>query len=86
MTNEKQPEFNQEDVDLAVSEAKVKWAKMLDESGLSQTMLLVTSKEASEFMGVYAMIQKEVIAQGFNMPNLVEGIQVNFPDEADNND
>ena len=75
-------EITQEIIDAGVSQAREQWQKMVDESGVSQTMFVATNKEASQFLGEYEMMRESLKEKGWTLPDLVDGLKVNLNDPA----
>ena len=73
-------EVTQENVNSAVHEARQSWEKMVADSGSSQTLFIATNKKATQFLADYTTIQLEVKKLGLDMPDLIDGVKVSFPD------
>lgn len=73
MSEDKKP--TQKDIDNIYPAAKYEWDRMLKESGKTKLMFTM-SKEAIQFLGEYQNIKETVEAEGFTMPDLLEGTKV----------
>lgn len=67
-------ELTQELVDEAFAEAKAEWVRMVDASGMSQTLFFVSSNEATQFIYEYNHYKDAVMEQGFTAPELVDSM------------
>lgn len=63
-----------------VKEAREMWAEDLEASGESQNLYMIT-KPALRFLAEYQNVKEQLEAKGFEVPNLIEGLQVTFSDE-----
>ena len=72
--------ITQELIDKGVNQAAEQWQKMLDESGMSQTMFIASNKEGAQFIGEYEMMRESLIKDGWLVPVLVEGLIVTISD------
>jgi hypothetical protein len=77
-------EITQEIIDAGVSQAREQWKKMVEESGVSQTIYVATNKEATQFLGEYEMMRESLKDKGWTLPELVDGLKVNLSDSTSN--
>jgi hypothetical protein len=58
-------------------EIKPAWDKLVAESGKSEQMFALTSKEAAHFIGMYEFVKEALVEEhGFTLPPLFEGLEV----------
>jgi hypothetical protein len=77
-------DITQEVIDAGVSQAREQWQKMVEASGVNQTMFIATNKAASQFLGEYEMMRESLKEKGWELPDLVEGLKINFSDTTAN--
>lgn len=73
-------EITQELIDKGINQAIEQWQKMLEESGMSQTMFIASDKEAAQFLGEYEMMRDSLIKDGWLVPVLVDDLIVTISD------
>lgn len=85
MSNDSQAveEISQASVDETVVEAREYWESVIKESGLTQTEY-IASGQATSFLAQYTDFQNYVVSEGFECPNIAEGVTVTITEgEAD---
>jgi len=73
-------QVTQDQIDTGVEQAREQWQEMLKESGQDQTMFIASNKEAIQFLGEYESMKEELIKQGWEIPDLIDGVKINLND------
>ena len=79
----KMDELTQEKLDNFYMEIKREWNRLVKESGKSEVVFFATSKEATEMLYLFDIVQKQVRARGFKLPDLVKGVTITERDSED---
>lgn len=76
---EEEIKITQEQVDAVHPTSIAEWKRMLKSSGKTELMFKV-SKEAVQFLGEYQQVKEYLAEHGFEIPPLLDGVQVKFVD------
>ena len=65
--------MTQDEVNLAFTEAKIEWEKMISDSGESKSQFIVSGK-ATGFLYRFEQIREVILSAGLDMPKLDDSV------------
>lgn len=68
--------ISQKEVDEAFKDIKKAWDHMLESSGKSLEVFIMTDKKAHSFLFKYHLTKEAVESEGLKMPQLVKGLSI----------
>lgn len=77
------PKFSQKKLNRLAKKTRSEWLKLVKESGMPEKVFMNSGNEANRFMGQYALMQEQVRAEGYDMPNLIEGVNTVLVDKKE---
>lgn len=73
-------EITQQKVDDAVAEARADWAKLVEDSGKTQSEFIASRGLSTELLLMFSEFKDMAIKEGFSCPDIIEGVTVTVVD------